>query len=147
MSENSFRDFLSNTLNLSPEDKVSIAKSALVKMINYFESMDTSSDNINKILVNFTRLFVSSDVKTVRDEYSFFRAVTGIDITTDEFYEMTNSGADPKFVDATLEFVSNFPKEVIEAFLTYGMMIMSCDDNINYQESSLIKRILALFSK
>ena len=147
MSENSFRDFLSNTLNLSPEDKVSIAKSALVKMINYFESMDASSENINKILINFTRLFVSSDVKTVRDEYSFFRAVTGIDITTDEFYEMTNSGADPKFVDATLEFVSNFPKEVIEAFLTYGMMIMSCDDNINYQESGLIKRILALFGK
>lgn len=147
MSENSFRVFLSSTLNLSPKDKVSIAKTSLVKMIEYLESMDAPQENINKILINFTRLFVSSDAKTVGDEYSFFKAVTGIDITPNEFYEMTNNGSDPKFVDATLEFVSNFPKEVIEAFLTYGMMIMSCDDNINYQESDLIKRILALFSK
>lgn len=144
MSDTSYRDFLNHTLNLSPEDKVSIARSALKKIIDYLEKLDATSEDITKLITNFTRLFVSSDVKTTRDEYSFFRAVTGADVTTEQFYELTNRGADPDFIDATLEFIAKFPSEIIEAFLTYGMMVMACDDNINYQESDLIQRILAL---
>ena len=58
---------------------------------------------------------------------------------------MTDYGSDPKFVEASLEFIGQLPLEVREAVLTYGMMVMACDENINYQESDLIKRILALF--
>ena len=144
MSDVSYRDFLNHTLNLSPEDKVSIARSSLEKIIDRLEKLGATNEEITKVIISFTRLFVSSDVKTTGAEYSFFRAVTGIDVNPDRFYKLTNNGSDPEFVDATLKFIGKFSSEIIEAFLTYGMMVMACDDNINYQESDLIQRILAL---
>ena len=144
MSDTSYRDFLNHTLNLSPEDKVSIARSSLRTIVDYIKKLDATNEEITGVIIGFTRLFVSSDVRTVKDEYSFYKAVTGSEVTPDQFYKLTNHGSDPEFVDATLKFVAKFPSEIIEAFLTYGMMVMACDDNINYQESDLIKRILAL---
>lgn len=145
MSNTSYRDFLTNTLNLSPKDKVLIARGALKTIIEYSEKIGASKEDINTLIANFTKLFVSSDVTLVGDEYSFFKAVVGSEISPKDFSEMTDYGSDPEFVEASLEFIGQLPLEVREAVLTYGMMVMACDENINYQESDLIKRILALF--
>ncbi len=145
MSNTSYRDFLTNTLNLSPKDKVLIARGALKTIIEYSQKIGASKEDINTLIANFTKLFVSSDVTLVGDEYSFFKAVVGSEISPKDFSEMTDYGSDPKFVEASLEFIGQLPLEVREAVLTYGMMVMACDENINYQESDLIKRILALF--
>lgn len=145
MSNVSYRDFLTQTLNLSPREKVVIAHGALEKIIIYAESLDASKEDIIDLILNLTKLFVSSDVKLVKDEYDFFRAVTDFEVDSNRFYELTNGGADPDFIDHSLEFFSHLPKDVLEAVLTYGMMVMACDDNIDYQESDLIKRIIALF--
>ena len=145
MSNTSYRDFLTNTLNLSPKDKVLIARGALKTIIEYSQKIGASKEDINTLIANFTKLFVSSDVTLVGDEYSFFKAVVGSQISPKDFSEMTDYGSDPEFVEASLEFIGQLPLEVREAVLTYGMMVMACDENINYQESDLIKRILALF--
>lgn len=145
MSSTSYRDFLTNTLNLSPKDKVLIARGALKTIIEYSQKIGASKEDINTLIANFTKLFVSSDVTLVGDEYSFFKAVVGSEISPKDFSEMTDYGSDPEFVEASLEFIGQLPLEVREAVLTYGMMVMACDENINYQESDLIKRILALF--
>lgn len=145
MSSTSYRDFLTNTLNLSPKDKVLIARGALKTIIEYSKRIGASKEDINTLIANFTKLFVSSDVTLVGDEYSFFKAVVGSEISPKDFSEMTDYGSDPEFVEASLEFIGQLPLEVREAVLTYGMMVMACDENINYQESDLIKRILALF--
>ena len=145
MSSTSYRDFLTNTLNLSPKDKVLIARGALKTIIEYSQKIGASKEDINTLIANFTKLFVSSDVTLVGDEYSFFKAVVGSQISPKDFSEMTDYGSDPEFVEASLEFIGQLPLEVREAVLTYGMMVMACDENINYQESDLIKRILALF--
>ena len=145
MSNTSYRDFLTNTLNLSPKDKVLIARGALKTIIEYSQKIGASKEDINTLITNFTKLFVSSDVTLVGDEYSFFKAVVGSQISPKDFSEMTDYGSDPEFVEASLEFIGQLPLEVREAVLTYGMMVMACDENINYQESDLIKRILALF--
>ena len=145
MSNTSYRDFLTNTLNLSPKDKVLIARGALKTIIEYSQKIGAFKEDINTLIANFTKLFVSSDVTLVGDEYSFFKAVVGSEISPKDFSEMTDYGSDPEFVEASLEFIGQLPLEVREAVLTYGMMVMACDENINYQESDLIKRILALF--
>ena len=145
MSDYSFRDFLNHTINLSPKDKVLIARGALKTIIEYSQKIGASKEDINTLIANFTKLFVSSDVTLVGDEYSFFKAVVGSEISPKDFSEMTDYGSDPEFVEASLEFIGQLPLEVREAVLTYGMMVMACDENINYQESDLIKRILALF--
>lgn len=145
MSSTSYRDFLSNTLKLSPRDKVIIAQESLHKIIDYAKSLDADTEDIADLILNFTRLFVSSDRTLVQDEYDFFKAVTSFEVSAERFYDLTNNGADPEFIEASLEFIGQLPSEVREAVLTYGVMVMACDDNINYQESDLIKRILALF--
>lgn len=145
MSSKTFRDFLSNTLRLSPRDKVIIAQESLRKIIDYAKSLDADKEDIGDLILNFTRLFVSSDRSLVQDEYDFFKAVTSFEVSPERFYDLTNNGADPEFIEASLKFIAQLPSEVREAVLTYGIMVMACDDNINYQESDLIKRILALF--
>ena len=144
MSENSFRDFLNHTVNLSPKEKVLIAGEALNQYIEYLKSDGVKDERIADTILLMTKLFISADVSLVKDEYDFFKAVTGLEIDAKKFYEMTNGGSDPEFVEKMLGFIKSMPDKPREAAVKYGVMVMACDDNIDFNESDLIKRLLAI---
>ena len=144
MSDYSFRDFLNHTVNLSPRDKVTIAKNSLDTFIGHLKKHGADDETIADYILAMTRLFVSADVNLVKDEYDFFRAVTGLDVDGQKFYEMTNRGSDPEFVNKMLDVIKKLPEEPRNAAVTYGMMVMGCDESIDYNESELIKRLLAI---
>lgn len=144
MSDYSFRDFLNHTINLSPADKVKIASEALKTYIDYLKSDGINDEKIDDSILWMTKLFVSADVRLAKDEYDFFRAVTGIDVDAKNFYEITNGGADPEFIEKMLGFIKSMPEKPREAAVSYGMMVMACDENIDFSESDLIKRLLEI---
>lgn len=144
MSDYSFRDFLNRTVNLSPKDKVTIASEALNQFIKCLKSDGIDEEKIADSIILMTKLFISADVSLVKDEYDFFKAVTGLDIDAKKFYDITNGGSDPEFVEKMLDFIKSMPDEPRGAAVKYGVMMMACDDNIDFNESDLIKRLLEI---
>ena len=96
---NAFNDFLRNVLNLEPQKKVELAHSALAAFIDGLKKAGRSDEEISAAIMNLTKLFVSADRTFVADEYSFFRAVTGIDVDVETFYNVTNGGSAQDFVE------------------------------------------------
>ena len=143
MSNTSFRDFLSRTVNLKPEEKVAIAKGALNKLIEFFQYANIQDEHAIGFMLDLTKLFISADVKLAQDEYDFFVAVTDVDIEPQKFYDITNGGADQEFVNKMLDLIESLPNDAREAAVTYGIMVMACDETIDYAESELIQRLIA----
>ena len=139
-----FDDFLAHSINLKPEEKISIARGAINVINDNLDKMGCDDDNKAQFILNLTKLFISADKELNGTEYSFFKAVTGTSASFDEFYEATNQGSDPKFVDATIDILQKLGSETAEAAFSYGMMIMSCDIKFDYRESELVRRILAI---
>ena len=132
------------TFNLSPKDKVMVARGALGEISKYLDSIGCTSEQISALIINATRLFVSADRRTVNDEFAIFKAITEAKIDANYFYNMTNNGADPEFVEATLDLVKTFSHDARVAVLSYGLMIMSADDSIDYKETAIVKRFLEI---
>ena len=141
---NVFNYFLRNVLNLEPQEKVNLAQGALGEFISGLKKAGRSDEEISSAIMNLTKLFISADRKFTADEYSFFRAVTGIDVDPETFYNLTNGGAAQDFVEASFAFFRSLDKETRDAGFMYGVAVMSCDDNIDFSESDLIKEIISL---
>ena len=141
---NPLNDFLRNVLNLEPQKKVELAHDALSAFIDGLRKAGRSDEEISTAIMNLTKLFISADRSFVADEYSFFRAVTGIDVDVETFYNVTNGGAAQDFVEESFKFFRSLDKDTRDAGFMYGVAVMSCDDNIDFNESSLIQEILRI---
>lgn len=137
-----FKDFLQSIVNLSEKEKVNIGVNALSKFYNGLVKGGIPENDVPTYIIALTKLFVSADQKCNRAEYDFFRAVTGLDLSADKFYDLTNGGRDPEFKKACFEFLSVLNNEDKTAAVMYGCALLSCDDTINLQEIELIQEIL-----
>ena len=49
-----------------------------------------------------------------------------------------------KFINDTIAAVKTFDPDARLAVLTYGMMIMACDDYIHFKETDIVKRLMRI---
>lgn len=138
------KQLLDEILKSNPADKVKLACESLETFHSNLKRDGVSGETISKIILNLTRFFVSADSKCTSYEYSFFQAVTHIDLSEDKFYELTNGGRDPSFVKDTLEFLNGLDEETRNAAITYGIAVLSSDLNYSEAEVELIDRMLKL---
>lgn len=143
MNDN-LRQTLQEIVNMSDEDKVNLGKDALSRFVKGLMEGGIEKKDISDYIIALTKLFVSSDRKCSAEEYSFFRAVTGLELSSEDFYNMTNGGSDPDFIKASFKFLSILTPEDRTAAIVYGSALISCDDSVNIQEFALIDTILSL---
>ena len=98
--DSSLRELFNQTLNLSPREKVDVARRALQEINQYLKKLELSDEQVTLFVVNITKLFVSIDNRKEDDEYYFFSSVIGADISQEYFNKMVEGGDDPKFVNA-----------------------------------------------
>ena len=142
--DSSLRELFNQTLNLSPREKVDIARRALQEINQYLKKLKLSDEQVTLFVVNITKLFVSADNRKEDDEYYFFSAVIEADISQEYFDKMVEGGDDPKFINDTIAAVKTFDPDARLAVLTYGMMIMACDDYIHFKETDIVKRLMRI---
>lgn len=143
ISEN-MKNLLDEILKASPEEKVKLGGEALNTFHNNLTKNGVKEETIAKIIVNLTRFFVSADSSCSSYEYSYFRAVSGIELSYDEFYKLTNGGRDPEFVDSTLKFLNGLDEEARSAAITYGIAMLSSDLKYSKVELEIIAKMLEL---
>lgn len=143
ISEN-MKSLLDEILKASPEEKVKLGEEALNKFHISLTKNGVNGETIAKIIVNLTRFFVSADSNCSSYEHSYFRAVSGIELSYDEFYKLTNGGRDPKFIDDTLKFLNGLDEEARSAAITYGIAMLSSDLKYSEVELEIIAKMLEL---
>ena len=137
-----FDDFLENIVNLEDEQKEEIGRTALKDIYKRLhEREDCSREECAQWVIDITKLFVSADKKTAIKEYEFFKNVTGINLTNDEFYNATNHGSDKDFVNKMILRINDLYPETRQAILVYAAALTSSDDSIVGGEIDLFEEL------
>ena len=130
-------------LDYSDEQKVDLGKESLGRFLNGLMQGGIEEKDLPQFIVAFTRLFVSADRKCSQKEFEFFTNVTGIKMSYQDFYEMSNGGASPEYVKGLLEWVSKLNKDDRIALILYGVALLSSDNVVEQKELVLIDQILS----
>ena len=133
---------LHDVQGMSFEEKVGTGKEAITRLARGLRNGGITDEQISKVLTLFTRLFVSGDKNCTREEYELFKAITGSDLSYDEFYNVTNGGSNPQFVEDIFELIQILEHDDRIALVIYGAILVSADKEITYPEAQLIDRIL-----
>ena len=136
------KQMIQQILDSSDEDKVALGQQSLSRFLNGLKENGFNDDDLPKIIVAITRLFVSADKHCSEKEYRFFKNVTEIDISYQEFYEMTTGGADIEYVKSVLGFIVGLNKEERVAVVLFGVALLSSDNVVEYKELRLIDTII-----
>lgn len=144
MSE--FNDFLSKVRRLPAEDLVGLGREALGRTMAGLEKAGHDDKEITAAVMNLTKLFISADQRFNESEYSYWRAVTGVDISAEDLYNITNGGKDEEFVQSSLEFFKSLDEETRSSAFMFGVCMLACDRQFDIEESELIQRILMVAS-
>ena len=137
-----FKQTLQEIVNLSDEQKYELGKDSLNRFLNGLVKGGIAKDKLQDIIFAFVKFFVSADRSCTTGEYNFFRAVTGIDISTDDFFNLTNGGAAEDYQKAAYEFASILNHEDKVALAVFGAALLSSDDTITMEEAEMLDRLL-----
>lgn len=129
-------------LHLSFEEKVEIGRDSLRKLMKGLMEGGLTKEETSNVIWNLLRLFVSADKRCSNAEFELFKAITGMEISEDEFYDRTNGGADEEYIKDSLEFIDILTKDDAIAAIYFGVIVMSSDGIIAKGEYDLIDRIL-----
>lgn len=136
------KEYLQGIVNLSDEDKVALGKDSLNKFLNGLVRGGIPKEQLQDIVIGFVRFFVSADRSCTTGEYNFFKAVTGFNISPDEFFDLTNGGAAEEYQKAVYEFAGILNNEDRVALVVFGAALLSSDDAITPEEADMIDRLL-----
>ena len=136
------KNVLESISGLSNEEKVQLGCESVARFLQGLVKGGIKKEDAPNCLIALTKLFVSADQSCNGDEYSYFRAVTGLNLTPDQFFELTNGGRDPEFMKACFEFLNILNSDDRIAAIIYGCCLLSCDDNVNLKELDLLNQII-----
>ena len=141
MSE--FTDFLGKIRRLSAEELVNLGHDALNKTIDGLKKAGFNDEQISAAVMNLTKLFISADQRFTEEEYSYWKAITGVDISAQDLFEATNGGKEVEFVKSGVAFVKSLDEETRTAAIMFGIAVLACDRSFDIEECELIQKLMA----
>ena len=128
---------------MNDEAKRAIGISALSNLKEGLEDGGIDPGDIPGCIRMFTKLLVSADRACNEKEYVYFKEVTGIKLTYDEFFEMTNCGTDEEFIDEAFELIDILDRHDRIALVSYAAALLSYDNSFKVGEFKLLDRIMS----
>ena len=137
-------DYLQKIVDLSNQDKFDLGVDCIKTIFGIMHDKGYSDEDIAIFIVEITKLFVSANRECSEDEFNFFVDVTGWEeLTFDEFYEITNEGAAKEFFDYVCGKLREIgDDEVVNNAITFGALVISCDDVIEEDELDLFDAVI-----
>ena len=130
-------------VNHSEEERVALARDAAGAVFSFLATTSLSKEEQLDFFVKCVALFVSADRLCSESEYKLFKAIfDDVDFTYEEFFNLTNGGADPNFVEALDELIDSMPAEAKTALCVLGLTFLASDDNLTPDEPRLFEKII-----
>ena len=130
-------EFVDAFNNKSDVELVKLAVHATTNLFNYFESVNVSDDEQAGFLIDLFKLFVCADKHVSKQEYGLFLRLineTPDYLSSSQFYEMINGGADKEFVDSMINKIKALPEEVKLNAVSVGLAIICIDHEVTMPE-------------
>lgn len=137
-----FRELYQQYVNHSHEQRVAVAQKAAANVLAALDQGGIEDEVKFSFLTNVIKLFVSADKNCTELECRLFNDVLGTSLTYEQFYNLTNGGSDPQFIQAMDELIDALPDEVKVDVCTFGLTIIAADDTITGSEQAIFERIL-----
>ena len=137
-----FRDVYQKYVNLDHNQRVAVAQKAAGNILGALKDSNVDDEVIFNFLTDLIKLFVSADKNCTEEECRLFNDVIGTSLSYEQFYNLTNGGSDPEFIQYMDELVDSLPEEVKVDVCTFGLTIIAADDTITGAEQALFEKIL-----
>ena len=140
------RNIYQTYLDAPAADRIEIAKQSFGVVAHFCQEQGLSDEDGLNFILNCIRLFVSADRKCSETEYRLFLDMTGMSedqFTVENFYEMTNGGSDPEFINALDEVIDSMDDDAKLALCQLGLAFLSSDGQLTSTEIAIFEKILA----
>lgn len=138
----SLDELITKVGNMSNDDRVDLGNTCVAQLQAGFKDMGFDQQKIGFLMQNYIRLFVSADRKCSAAEYEFIKSIYNFGLSYDEFYDSTNGGADPEFVELMDKLADSMDDDMKTALCMFGLCILVSDHKLTQEEFDLFVRIL-----
>ena len=136
-----YRQLMQDVVDATTEERIALGKQALNDTLEVLVKNGISPEDTTKIVLGLLRVFVSADRECNYEEYELFNAITGIPLREEEFYELTNGGSDPEFVQAIDDVIDCLSVSEKAPICLFGLTIMASDDELTPEEQELFTKL------
>ncbi len=134
-------ELMQQLVNLSHEERVTQGRSCAADIKEDFEKIGIG-EKYADFMVFIIKLFVSADRNCSKDEYKLINDIYELNMSYDDFFEMTNHGANSDFVKDLDALIDSLPEDTKIKVCLFGLFILASDDTISAEEQKLFQRIL-----
>lgn len=133
-----FDELVNTVFDMDEEKRADMARLGVVKIMEW--AQDNGKDGAELVL-DYFKLFVSADQSCDWQERELFIKALGIDISSEQFYELTNHGANSDFIEKMVALTNKMDKETKQYVIILGIVILCADDRATVAEQKLLYRL------
>lgn len=134
-------DIIDKVLNSSYEEKVYAGKESLNRLMNILSEYGYTFDDKKLLIKNLLRLFVKIDRQFTLEEAQIILDIVEDYMDYESFVSLTNQEADKKFVKFMKKIINKFSDEERVYISTLGLVIITCDNQVDKNEINLLKKL------
>lgn len=138
-----FDEYCQSMLDMSPAEKVEAGREAFVIVYGWLKEIGVEEKNRSFMIDALIRAGVSGDFSCDGDELSLYNAIFDTNKSPEDFYEMTNGGADSEFLNDLDSLVDDMPTEVKFAACTLVAAFLTADDKLTANEAGVLCKLMA----
>ena len=132
-----YQELMQDIINMPHEGRVLLGKEALNDSIQVLLKNGIDTDKISVFITALIKLFVSADTSCDYEELQLIRDILEEDISEEDFYEKTNGGRDPEFVQTFYSLINDFTPDEKIPFCILGLCILASDEELTVEEQKL----------
>lgn len=139
----SIKQMMVSILNLSKKEKISLGKSCMLRIKTLLRKRGIDDEKkINAFINNLIKLFVSADNDCTKSECEYLNALTGKQLSYDDYVKMTKGGSDPVFIEKFDKLIDSLDPEEKNQICLFGLCILVSDNVLSVEEQEIFLKIL-----
>ena len=139
----SVKQMMVSILNLSKKEKISLGKSCMLRIKTLLRKRGIDDEKkINAFINNLIKLFVSADNDCTKSECEYLNALTGKQLSYDDYVKMTKGGSDPVFIEKFDKLIDSLDPEEKNQICLFGLCILVSDNVLSVEEQEVFLKIL-----
>lgn len=136
-----YKNLINDVVNATPSQRIALGRHALADVLAFLAQNEIEPDNISKLVAGLIIIFISADKEGSLDELETIRAITDIDFTEEEFYQMLKGGYDHEAIKALEDVIESLPPHQKASVCLFGLSILASDGELTKEEEKLFNRI------
>ena len=137
-----FNEYCQSLVDMSMDQRIELGTGAFAKVYGALKEAGVSEDNCASVVIALIKAGVSGDFSCSAEELELYNGIFSDNMSYEDFYNMTNGGGAPSFVNNLDELVDNFPADVKFAAVTLVGLFLASDDRLTRDEVGLLAKLL-----